>query len=146
MSGIFKALGGDLFESGVNLVKHFFPGKMSEEQESQAQFAAQQMANSFVAQAQSQFDSRVKELEGTAKDLQQSGVVGRIIVFLRGVQRPAWGFATLYIDYQWFAGLWVFNEAQSNAVYLINLLVLGFLFGERTIKNLEPLLLKIFAK
>lgn len=143
---IFDGFKQNLIKEGVGLLKHFFPGKMSEEQESNALLAVTQMANNFTIQAQASFDLRVKELEGTASDLKQFGVIGKMIIFLRGVQRPVWGFATLVIDFYWLSGTWTLTEEQSNAAYLINFLVLGFLFGERTLKNLEPLLTKIFAK
>jgi len=50
------------------------------------------------------------------------------------------------MDHQWFFGNFKFDEQQQTAMIVINSLILGFLFGERAIKNLEPLLLKVFAK
>ena len=91
------------------------------------------------------FNQRIRDMEGTAKDLQQFGVLGKIIVFLRGMQRPVWGFAVLGLDYKVFSGQWNITSVGStaqwgldDAFWLINFLVLGFLFGERALKNVLP--------
>ena len=104
-------------------------------------------ANKQLNEAAAQLDRRIAEQEGTAKDLLAMPVLGRLVLFLRGLQRPLWGFATIYMDYTWFFnnGLQVFSEKQETAMILINILVLGFLFGERTIKNLSPLIIKVFG-
>lgn len=98
------------------------------------------------------FNERIKEMEGTAKDLQQFGFFGKVIVFLRGMQRPLWGYAVLIMDFFVFSGRWNLHqlaEATGNntislnlesAFWLINFLVLGFLFGERAMKNVLPLM------
>ncbi|WP_230413519.1 hypothetical protein [Zooshikella ganghwensis] len=64
------------------------------------------------------------------------------MLFLRGAQRPVWGFATLYLDLCWFA-TWQLTVQQETALTLINVLVLGFLFGERAIKNVMPLIMQV---
>ena len=50
------------------------------------------------------------------------------------------------MDNKWFFDVHDFSEQQQTAMIVINILVLGFLFGERTIKNLEPLIIKVFGK
>ncbi len=52
----------------------------------------------------------------------------------------------MYLDSVWFAGSGAaFTEKQELGLIVINLLVLGFLFGERTVKNLEPLIIRVFG-
>jgi hypothetical protein len=74
-------------------------------------------------------------------------VFGRIVLFARGAQRPVWGFATLWMDMEWFFGSnHTFDEQQQTALIVINTLVLGFLFGERAVQNLTPMIVQVFAK
>lgn len=97
-------------------------------------------------QASTHATERAAQLEGTTRDLLALPVVGRLVIFLRGMQRPVWGFGTLWGDFMVFSGRWnVALQTDGNwtpegmALILINLLVLGFLFGERAVKNLLPL-------
>nr|VFJ94217.1 MAG: hypothetical protein BECKLFY1418A_GA0070994_103813 [Candidatus Kentron sp. LFY] len=94
-----------------------------------------------------EFNSRIKELEGTAIDLKHFGFFGKIIIFLRGLQRPLWGYFVIYMDYKVLSGEWkLFHLNKDNqyidiepAFWIINFLVLGFLFGERAMRNVLPL-------
>ena len=95
-----------------------------------------------VAQiADGEFNQRIKDLEGTAADLRKIPVLGSIILFMRGCQRPIFGFFTLIMDYLVFSGAWNIEQESrlESAFFAINLLVLGFLFGERAVKNVLPL-------
>ena len=105
-----------------------------------------------------EFNRQVDELQGTTKDLLAGGLLGRIALFLRGLQRPVWGYAVLGLDFMVFSGAWKVKlpdevlqktgDASTAVVssgldiemvfWTINLLVLGFLFGERAVKNVLP--------
>ena len=93
-----------------------------------------------------ELNKRIEAQEGTASDLKSLPVIGSVVLFLRGLQRPAWGFFTMYLDYHWFTAVTDYTEQQQTALITVNILVLGFLFGERTIKNLTPLIIKVFGK
>ena len=102
--------------------------------------------------AADQVTDRAAKLEGTAEDLLKLPVIGRIVLFLRGCQRPVWGFSALVMDWQLLSGSWTVELYNATAdaitaegwiVLAINVLVLGFLFGERAIKNLLPLVAKV---
>ena len=145
--------GSELAKGAMDIAKGFFPAKLSEADEKRLEMQMQTLTNNHVKalavvanEERVIFNNRITQMEGTAKDLKAIPFVGPVVIFLRGMQRPVWGFATLYIDFKWFSGLWVLNHDQTNAMYLINLLVLGFLFGERAIKNLEPLITKLLTK
>ena len=99
-------------------------------------------------QAKEEFNQRIKDLEGTASDLKQAGFPGKVVLFIRGAQRPLWGFALMYADYAYFSGNWQIenNSQQGDILWLINILVLTFLFGERAIKNAAPYIDKIKNK
>ncbi len=147
-------VGGGLFKEIKETAMAYFPPDMSPQQRAEAELAIervamdkQMQANKILTESAAQLDKRIAEQEGTAKDLLALPIIGRVMLFFRGIQRPVWGFGTLYIDYRWFFDASAnFSEQQELALTVINLLVLGFLFGERAVKNLEPLILKVFDK
>ena len=83
-------------------------------------------------------DKRINEQEGTAKDLLQAGWLGRIVIFLRGLQRPVWGYSTIYFVWRYYIGGLEHTQQNYNLTLTLILLVGGFLFGERAIKNVAP--------
>jgi hypothetical protein len=160
-------VGGKIVES----VAAHFPPSMSEKDREQMKLVVAQASRQYelellkIAQKEQEaFNSRVKDLEGTAADLKSSGLPGRIILFLRGAQRPIWGFAVLFMDFMVFSGQWklvgttgvkdaaeavkmtsaISNFDLQSAFWIINFLVLGFLFGERAMRNVMPFFQKRF--
>lgn len=102
----------------------------------------------FSLEAEQEFNQRVKDLEGTAKDLNQAGWIGRVVLFIRGAQRPLWGYFVGVMDFMVFSGQWSLgdNQQMESAFWIINFLVLGFLFGERAVKNVAPLVGEMMSK
>jgi len=152
LSKVTDFLGGSLFKEIKEGVMSYFPPDMSPQQKAEAELKLQQFlnekeinANKILSDAAAQLDKRIAEQEGTAKDLLAMPILGRLVLFLRGLQRPVWGFFTMYIDGKWFTESPTYTEQQQTALIVINILVLGFLFGERTLKNLEPLIIKVFG-
>lgn len=141
-------LSGGIGGKVVDKVLAQFPDKLSEADRADIDAAVTAATREhelklldLVKEQEAEFNNRLKEMEGTAKDLEKFGWLGRIVVFLRGCQRPIWGYLTLYMDMMWFSGKWgKLTQQQESAFWIINLLVLGFLFGERAIKNLMPLI------
>jgi hypothetical protein len=152
-STVADFVGGGLFKEVKDTVMAYLPPDMSDLQKaefnlkvSEALAQKQSEANKMLSEASAQLDKRISEQEGTAADLKVLGWVGKPIIFLRGVQRPLWGYATLWIDVQWFFGSYIMSDKQNLALIVINILVLGFLFGERAVLNLQPLIEKVFSK
>lgn len=147
-------VGGSLFSEIKEGIMAYFPPDMSPQQRADTELKVQQFlhqkevdANNVLNDTAVQLNRRISEQEGTASDLRGMPVLGTLILFLRGSQRPVWGYATIFMDYKWFFGSAAeFTEQQQTAMIVINVLVLGFLFGERTLKNLEPLIVKVFGK
>lgn len=155
---VIDFVSGGVGEKIIDTVKEYFPPSMSEGERIKIEEAIRKSAREheekllkLAQEEQALFDQRVKEMEGTAKDLQQFGIVGQIVVFLRGLQRPIWGFFVLFLDYKVFIeNTWptakVAEGVQGtgldfqSAFWIINFLVLGFLFGERAMRNVLPLL------
>lgn len=131
----------------------YFPPDMSPQQKAEAELKVERLlmekqakANEFLRQSAAQLDKRIAEQEGTAQDLKSIPILGHIVLFARGSQRPIWGFATLWMDAQWFFGNYSFTDRQETALIVINTLVLGFLFGERAVQNLTPMIVQVFGK
>ena len=135
----------DFFSGGlgtaiVDGVKSYFPPSMSEAEKAELSMRINESANKqaneaarIVNEERAEFNQRIKDMEGP------------IVIFLRGCQRPVWGYATLYMDFMVFSDKWsTLTETQESALWVINLLVLGFLFGERAIKNIMPLVSQYF--
>jgi hypothetical protein len=153
LKGIGDFLSGGLFKEIKETAMAYFPPDLSPEQKRQFELSMEQMLEAkqaridkMLLEASQQLDKRIAEQEGTASDLKSLPIIGRMVLFLRGLQRPVWGFATLWMDFKWLFSTGTFTDQQNTALIIINILVLGFLFGERTIKNLEPLIVKVFAK
>lgn len=152
---IVDMAGGDIFSTIVDTAKDYFPPSMSDQEKSELQLKLSKAAHAqelsllnATNHMEAEFNDRIKAMEGTAQDLKQFGLIGKVIVFLRGLQRPVYGFATLYLNYKVFAGDWtmVTDSKQELAFFAINLLVLGFLFGERALKNVGPIIERMIKK
>lgn len=166
----------------VNRVGETLPEDLTAEQRSAVLAAANESLEqehlallATVETEQRAVEERMRRLEGTTGDLERLGPLGSLALFLRGMQRPLWGFAVLYIDLKVFSGAWKFDDlAQAaqrattgqnvpdpdqvsqvladmaatvtSAFWLVNLLVLGFLFGERATKNVLPLVKDLMGK
>ncbi|WP_282038207.1 hypothetical protein [Saccharicrinis aurantiacus] len=145
-------LGGGLVKDVGDLIDRFVTTG-AEKQEAKAMLLELQHKQEMEAfklslETEQEFNQRIKDLEGTASDLNQSGWMGKVVLFLRGAQRPMWGYFVAFMDYMVFAGRWSLNENErlESAFWIINFLVLGFLFGERAVKNVGPLVGKMMGK
>ena len=163
LSGLTDVLIGGLASTVMDGIKSYFPPDMSEQEKAGLKLELEKIelqraadANKAINEAERSLNERIAQQEGTAKDLLALPFVGRVIIFARGCQRPVWGFFTMYVDYVWFTSptsamvsdkvVPVYTEQQQTALIVINLLVLGFLFGERAVKNVMPLIAQYFGK
>lgn len=92
-------------------------------------------------------NQRIAAYEGTAIDLKGVPYIGPLLLLARGAQRPIWGYAVIWLDYKVYSGAWIIADQPElqAAFYVINFLVLGFLFGERALVNLLPVLESLLA-
>ena len=159
LSGAVKtALGvatGGFSDRVAEIAEGIFGDSMTPEQSAQLKIAIEKETTSRIvagheaaAEAEKNLTERIAQLEGTAKDLLALPVIGRLMIFLRGAQRPVWGFGTLYLDMMVFSKQWPIepNSMTEIAFWTINLLVLMFLFGERAVANVAPLVLKLLGR
>jgi len=137
----------------VDTVSGQFPAKLTAKEKSDIEAAIMEATRqhelellTIAKEEDAEFNRRIKDMEGTAKDLQQFGFFGRLIVFLRGAQRPIWGYGVLVLDFLVFSKAWRLPDSESgsfsleSAFWVINFLVLGFLFGERAMRNVLPII------
>lgn len=151
ISSIASLFNGETFAEVVGIVRDRFPPDLSEKEEALIEQASKEAAREYnirlerlAIQKDQEFNNRIKDLEGTAADLKSIPILGAVVIFLRGLQRPIWGFATLYLDFAWFVGGNDWTDQQSTAITVINIIVLSFLFGERAVKNIMPLVATMF--
>ena len=144
--------GGGLIGKGLEFINERWPPDMSEEQRQQMQIVVKDMLHKqemaireAAAQDEALFNERTIALEGTAKDLAAIPFIGSIVIFLRGAFRPLFAYFTLYADYVYLIEGMNWTERQETLLLAINLLVLVFFFGERAMKNVMPLIVKVFA-
>jgi hypothetical protein len=147
LAGIFSKATGGLAETVLDAVQAYFPPNMSAEDKARMKLSLDRVAlerekalNDAIAESERAINERIADYEGTAADLKVMPILGPVMIFARGAQRPLWGFATLYIDFMVFSKSWELERGTTteSAFWVINLLVLGFLFGERAIKNILP--------
>ncbi len=153
---------GNIFTGGVSGLANkiidtavgFFPPSMSEADKANAKLALKELAHkeelellNATNEATQLFNQRIKDYEGTANDLKSIPFVGAIIIFLRGAFRPMFAYAMAFVDIKVFSNAWVIPEGNIESVFwIVNLLVLGFFFGERALKNILPLLKEFLKK
>lgn len=108
---------------------------------------AQQEAQA-ADQAERNVTDRSAKYEGTAADLLQAGLPGRILLFLRSSIRPLFAYGVGYVDFQVFSKHWPIQpQSEESVTFLVaNALVLGFWFGERFLQNVLPIVLDWMAK
>lgn len=153
LSKLTGLVGGGALKEVRELVTAYWPPDVSPEKKAELEIKMlelqndqQRQADQAAAEAEAAINERISVYEGTASDLKTIKILGPLMLFLRGCQRPVWGFATLWMDLQWFMAWSDLSDRQETALVAINILVLGFLFGERAVKNVGPLLLQAFKK
>ena len=140
---------GNFFDK---VIDNIFPDKLSEIDRAKLRIELENFEHKraleiqkLILEADAEFNQRIIEMEGTAGDLKAVPLIGPIILLFRGLMRPLWCYATFWLDYQWVSGAFgKLTETQEASLYLINFLVLGFLFSERAIKNTMPAISKAF--
>lgn len=154
-SKVLNFVSGGIGEELVKGIMDRIPNKLNEHEEANLKLAVMEATRQhelkmyeLAVEDEKEFNERIKELEGTGRDLRQAGWLGRVVLFFRGLQRPIWGYMVLVLDFMVYSGKWNLQEITGgnpeiqsqlmSAFWVINLLVLGFLFGERAMKNVLP--------
>lgn len=153
LDGLTNILGTSLFKEVKDVIKEYWPPDLSPQERLEAQIkidaaetAKLQQISAALAESERMITERVTLLEGSAQDLRAIPLIGPVVLFLRGLQRPLWGYGTMYADCMWFMGRWPMSDQQESALWVINFLVLGFLFGERAVQNVAPLIAEVMSK
>ena len=145
LSNLSNIVGSSIFKEAKDVIMAYWPPDLPPERRveleiklNEVEATKQKQINEALAESERAITERTALLEGSAQDLRALPVIGPLVLFLRGLQRPLWGYATLYGDGMWFMGRWELSQQQESALWVINFLVLGFLFGERAVQNLTP--------
>ena len=88
-------------------------------------------------------DSQIENSENS--DLAGIPYLSTFFFFTRGCQRVLWSIFTIILDWNVFSNEWKLptDTPIESAFFIVNVLVLGFLFGETFIKNTMPALTEI---
>lgn len=145
-------LTGGLSDKIIGAVEKFFPPSMSEQEKLEFKIKLQQETHrqelemlQLLNESEKEFNKRTIDLEGTANDLKSIPFVGAVIIFLRGAFRPLFSYFVFFLDYKVFSHQWILTDQQDSLFWAINILVLGFFFGERAIKNITPIIGQYFG-
>lgn len=159
----------DLTSKVIDVTKDYLPTDMTDKSKMDLNMAiSQEIKNHELAILEQahletiEFNNQLKATEGTASDLLQAGLPGRILLFIRGSQRIIYNIAILVIDI-----IWLFTDkihlttmqipdpsypgklltvadpitsAKLTVLVTLNLLAMSFLYGERAFKNLTPMI------
>jgi len=148
-SGLANLLTGGIGDRVMNVIERQFPGKLTPQETAQLQQSLaeidaerEKQGEAALAEATRLHNERVAQYEGTASEVKDMFLIGPLIILIRSLFRPLCSYAVVYMDYIYFtsnADGWPDNSTMLLVV--MNVIVLGFWFGERTIKNLMPLIL-----
>lgn len=86
------------------------------------------------------------QIENTENsDLSGIPYLSTFFFFARGCQRVLWSVFTIFLDWNVFSSEWKLqpNTPIESTFFIVNILVLGFLFGELALKNTAPTIIEI---
>ena len=88
-------------------------------------------------------DNQIESSENS--DLAGIPYLSTFFFFARGCQRVLWSIFTIILDWNVFSSEWKLqvDTPIESAFFMVNILVLGFLFGELALKNTAPSLIEI---
>lgn len=145
IGSVLGTISGSLPDLLGRAIDKVLPEKITPQEKAQIQLELERAAHQHELQvmqaaneADAEFNRRLRDMEGTAGDLRAVPIVGPLLILLRGAIRPAFGLAVLVWDWKVLSGAW--NPPDQELFLAINLLVLGFHFGERAMRNVAPLL------
>jgi len=145
---VAEFLSGGVGSKVMDIIDRQFPGKLTAQERAELDLSLQRLdaerekeGNKVIMEASKALNARIAEYEGTAADIKSMFIVGPLVIMIRSLFRPICSYVTLYLDYYYFVlgGSIDWQDGTSTLLLVINLIVLGFWFGERTIKNLMPL-------
>jgi hypothetical protein len=128
-----------LIDTGI---KRFTREKMSEKDQQELSNNMTMFVMSEARQEGSAFRSFVLAYEGEAKDYKDIPLIGPIMMLIRGLIRPGFTLGVAYWDWCYFTAqsLELWTHDKTNLLFAINLIVLIFWFGERTVQYVMPLI------
>ena len=145
---VLGVLSGGVTDRAMDIIERQFPGKLGPEEKARISMELKQLdherelaAEKAGQAAVESLNTRIANYEGTAGEVRGIFIIGPLIILIRSLFRPVASYATIWLDFSYFTAGGVWPEGSASLLLAINLIVLGFWFGERTIKNLMPLFL-----
>ena len=153
LNSLGKLLSGEGFiKNALDFINSRWPPNMSEADRTKMEVVLKDLLHKQQIELleaarddEQMFNERTIALEGTASDLKSVPYIGAVVIFMRGMFRPAFSYMTMYIDFVYFTtNTSGWSEQQQTLLLAMNLLVLVFFFGERAMKNIMPLIAAAF--
>ncbi len=116
-------------DAGKTVINKLFRDKASESELKQLELEYEVQMAAEARKENSDFRRFITDYEGKAKD------VPAPIVYLRSSVRPLMTYLVGYFDYLFFSGGLEWTTQQGKLLFSINLLCLGFWFGEKALKK-----------
>ena len=144
----------DPVTAGIDLVKtfanKFLSDKMSEAEKADIEMKAEMFVASEARNENSSFRSFIIEYEGSAKDYANIPYIGSLVMLLRGLIRPVFTISVMWWDMKIVDAV-LANKMTAGGtpqyfmamIAGINIIVLIFWFGERSIQYIMPLLMPL---
>ena len=118
-----------IIDAGKTVLDKFVADKMSDSERMHLTNAFELDMRREAGKEQSSFRDFVVAYEGAAED------VPKIIQIIRSLIRPAFTCLVGYLDWHYFTNSASFTDDQSSLLMAVNIIVLGFWFGERALTN-----------
>jgi len=126
----------DLVKTGLN---KFVRDKVDEGTMTKIENEFQAHLLTEARKSNSAFRNFVLQYEGSADDYTKIRFFGPLLLVIRGLVRPLVTGAVMYFDFQYFtvveSGAKVWPNGMAQILLYMNIIVLGFWFGERAVKN-----------
>jgi len=145
---IAKLATGGIGGQVLDIIERQFPGKLTPQEQSELsvtlermEMEREQQANNAIAEAERSLNERVAEYEGTASEIKDMWLVGPLVILMRSLFRPICSYVTLYLNFVYFTSVNDWSPETTNLLVVIDVIVFGFWFGERAVKNVLPIVL-----
>jgi len=149
IAGNYVAMGREM----ADFIKGRYPEKMSEQEAADVELKMMEISNKYAihhSQMDNEQQNRLYDFiikrEGTAQEMLQMPILGRIALFLKSLIRPVVTCIVVLIDIKIYSGSWRLEEISVGdpdarfilalLLLFLNIIVLSFYFGERTARNI----------
>jgi len=135
-----------ILDVGKTVLDKFVADKMSEKEREELKNNYELAMRREALEGNKAFREFILAYEGSAETYRDVWFFGPLLIFIRGCIRPAFTVGAMYWDWQLFSSSEVWDGMRMKLLLIINVLVLIFWFGERSVKYILPLVKSLFLE